>query len=230
MSRAHYANYQGLTSIALKHSGEARKISVTLGPSVNLAYALRYEARALAMDGEYERAARAIDEAFEILRKKGVAENAESWLDIARVAGEVRARKGDLAGARAQLQEMQTTLQASHPTLFKDQVNTLDLIGAISLAMNDPKTAIGSHLEEVELLKAHLPQDHPLRIRAELLAARAKLAIDGRPIQSAEISTLAQKLRKFVPDDSVHAQTLSELVGSNRGGSKGSQQQLVLIF
>jgi eukaryotic-like serine/threonine-protein kinase len=230
MSRAHYANYQGLTATALKHSDAARKISVTLGPSVNLAYALRYEARALAMDGEYERATRAVDEAFEILRKKGVAENAESWLDIARVAGEVRARKGDLAGARAQLQEMQTTLRASHPTLFKDQASTLDLIGAISLAMNDPKTALGSHLEEIELLKAHLPQDHPLRLRAELQAARAKLAAEGKPIQSPEISTVVQKLRKFVPEDSVHARTLSELVRSNRGGSKGGQQQLVLIF
>jgi hypothetical protein len=142
----------------------------------------------------------------------------------------VRARKGDLAGARAQLQEMQTTLRASHPTLFKDQASTLDLIGAISLAMNDPKTALGSHLEEIELLKAHLPQDHPLRLRAELQAARAKLAAEGKPIQSPEISTVVQKLRKFVPEDSVHARTLSELVRSNRGGSKGGQQQLVLIF
>jgi eukaryotic-like serine/threonine-protein kinase len=230
MSRAHYANYQGLTSTALMHSGAARKISATQGPTINLAYVLRYEARALAMEGQYERAARTVDEAFDILRKKNVAENEEPWLDIARVAGELRARRGDLAGARAQLQAMQIVLRANHPKLFKDQANTLDLIGAISLAMNDPSTALTNHLEEVELLKAHLPQDHPLRLRAELQVALAKHAIEGKPDQPPEILSLAQKLEKFVPADSVHAKTLSTLISSDRSSSNGSQQPLVLIF
>jgi eukaryotic-like serine/threonine-protein kinase len=230
VSRAHIANYQGLASVALKHSDEARKISVKLGPSINLAYALRYEARALAMARDYVRAEKSISEAFEMLRVKAVTEDQEAWLDMIRVAGEVQARKGDLVGARKQLQEMLVTLENRYPKNFKDRVNTLDLIGAISLSLADPKYALACHTDEIALLNTNLAQDHPLRLRAELQAARAKHMMEGQLIPNTEVQAWAHKLKKFVPDDSVHAQTLLELISSGGSSSKRDQQQLVLIF
>jgi eukaryotic-like serine/threonine-protein kinase len=234
LSRARVANYQGLASKALLHADEARKLSVKLDSHIYLAYALRYEARAFSMLGEHARAAKSVDEAFVVLRGNNTAETNDTWLDILRADSEVRARKGDFVNSRKMLEEMLVTLKAKNPTPFKDQANTLDLVGAVSLAMGDTATALALHLEEIELLKAHLPANHPLRLRAELQAARARHAIDGKPSQSAEILELAKQLKQFVPDDSRHARTLSELmsseVGSASGSSKDGQQQLMLIF
>jgi eukaryotic-like serine/threonine-protein kinase len=232
VSRARAADYQGLPQQALQHTTEARRISETLGPSVNLAYALRYEARALAMAGEYTRAAKSVGEAFAILQEKKEAETSQSWLDIVRLDGEVRARTGDFVGSRKLLEEMLVTLKAKHPSAFKDQANTLDLAGAISFAMGDTLAALAFHLEEIELLKAHLPANHPLRLRAELQALRARYTKDGKPNHFSEMSALAEQLKKFVPDDSVHMRTLSALMSSeaSRASSKGGQQQLMLIF
>jgi eukaryotic-like serine/threonine-protein kinase len=233
VSRAHVANYQGLTSKALLHADEAKKLSVRLDSSIYLAYALRYEARALSMSGEYSRATKSVDEAFAVLRKKNIAETSETWLDIVRADGEVRARKGDFTGSRRILEEMLVTLRAKHPIPFKDQANTLDLAGAVSLAMGDTSAALAFHLEEIELLKAHLPANHPLRLRAELQATRARYVKEGKSSQVSEMLALAKQLKQFVPDDSVHARTLSELVsgeGSNDSSTKGGQQRLMLIF
>jgi tetratricopeptide (TPR) repeat protein len=233
VSRAHLANYQGLTSKALLHADEAKKLSVKLDSSIYRAYALRYEARALSMAGEYLRASKSVDEAFAVLRKKNIAETSETWLDIVRADGEVRARKGDFVVSRRILEEMLVTLRGKHPIPFKDQANTLDLAGAVSLAMGDISAALAFHLEEIELLKVHLPANHPLRLRAELQATRARYVKEGNPSQASEMLSLAKQLKQFVPDDSVHARTLSELVsgeGSNDSSTKGGQQRLMLIF
>jgi eukaryotic-like serine/threonine-protein kinase len=234
LSRARVANYQGLASKALLHADEARKLSVKLDSYIYLAYALRYEARAFSMLGEHARAAKSVDEAFVVLRGENISETNDTWLDILRADSEVRARKGDFVDSRKMLEEMLKTLRAKKPTPFKDQANTLDLVGAVSLAMGDTAAALAFHLEEIELLKVHLPANHPLLLRAELQAARARYAIDGKPSQAAEILALAKQLKQFVPDDSGHARKLSELisseVGSTSGGSKDGQLRLMLIF
>jgi eukaryotic-like serine/threonine-protein kinase len=228
VSRAHIANYQGLADTALKHTAQAREIASTQEPSYLLAYGLRYETRALAMQGDFPRAMRSYEQAFQTLRKMGIAETAVSWLDMVRAAGEVEARQGNLRGAKDKLAEILALLKKLHPGQFKDMVNTLDLLGAIAQAMGDAKLAQDFHREEIEILKSHLPEDHPMRIRAEFQLARARFALDGHSADRIEVARLSGKLMSFVPVESVHARTLSAFLSALESGKVG--QPLLVVF
>jgi eukaryotic-like serine/threonine-protein kinase len=231
--RAHIANYQGLSADALEQTNQVRKKTASQKPNSTLAYALRYEARALSMAGQHAKAARTVDEAFEILRTIQTNENSQLWRDISRADAEVRARRGDLAEARNLLTKMLGVLRINDPTNFRDHINTLDLIGAVSLAMGDFPFAMTCHNEEIQLLEAHFAADHPLRLRAELQALRAKMHVEPNNSNNRLLMSLVEKLKKHFPTGSVHAEVLSTLLASEGSGStvaNGIQKQLVLIF
>jgi tetratricopeptide (TPR) repeat protein len=228
IDRAHIANYQGLTTLAIEHTRAARSIAAAFEPSVLLAYGLRYEARALSMAGEHSSAAKSIGEAFEMLRKMGKSEQSEVWQDMLRASGEVKARSGNWSEARKDLEEMLGTLRAFLPDNFRDQINTLDLLGAVSLAMGDAQFALTCHDEEIRLLNKHLSPDHPLRLRAELRVELAKTQMGNVSGKDKRIIELVQQLKSPLPEGSVHTKVLSE-VGSSWGSASG-KRQLALIF
>lgn len=232
VSRAHIANYQGLTRVALNHAEEARKLSLELAPNINQAYALRYAARAHAMEGNYALASQSISESFALLRRLGVAETKDSWLDMVRAMGEIEARKGEYAVARTRLAEMLVRLKSNYASLYKDLANTLNLLGAVSLAMGDANAALATHLEEIQVLKGNVPDDHPLRLRAELQVSRARDAIAGGSAPSSKVIELAKRLQSFVPEDSVHYTKLQGLLSgsSSSGSTSGNLNSLFLVF
>jgi eukaryotic-like serine/threonine-protein kinase len=230
--RAHIANYQGLSAPALEQINQVRKIIDPQKPNSTFAYALRYEARALSMAGNHAQASKTIDEAFSVLRKINADQKSEIWLDITRADAEVRARKGDLAHARSELVEMMNILRADDPKNFRDHINTLDMLGAVSLAMGDAIFAITCHSEEINLLEAHFAVDHPLRLRAEMQALLAKMQIEPNESHKKLLAKIVIQLKGYFPAESVHKTALSKLVASEGSESSvaNTQKQLVLIF
>lgn len=231
--RAHIANYQGLSADALEQTNQVRKKTASQTPNSILAYALRYEARALSMEGQHEKAALTVAEAFEILRTLQTNENSQLWQDISRADAEVRARRGDLAEARNLLTKILGALRINDPTNFRDQINTLDLLGAVSLAMGDSLFAKTCHKEEIQLLEARFAVDHPLRLRAELQALRAKMHAEPNSSNNKLLDSLVGELKKHFPTRSVHAEVLSTLLAIEGSGSTvaiSTPKQLVLIF
>jgi ribosomal protein L17 len=230
--RAHIANYQGMSEIALEQTSQVRKLTDPQKPNSTLAYALRYEARAYSMAGKHEQANQSINEAYVVLRKIAANEKSQLWLDITRADAETRARRGDWPEARVQLKEMLASLRASDPKNFRDHVSTLDLLGAVSLAMDDDIFALACHNEEIQLLEQHFAADHPLRLRAELQALVAKMHIESNESQKKSLRELVQQLKKYFPEGSVHTEVLSKLVASkgSRSSAVNTQKQLILIF
>jgi eukaryotic-like serine/threonine-protein kinase len=230
--RAHIANYQGMVKGALEQTSQVRKLTDPQKPNSTLAYALRYEARAYSMAGKHEQANQTIIEAHNVLQKIKANEKSQLWLDIARADAEAGARRGDWPRAQAQLKQMLAALRVSDPKNFRDHVSTLDLLGAVSLAMGDVKFALACHNEEIQLLAQHFAADHPLRLRAELQALLAKMQIEPSESQKESLAGLVQQLRKNFPEGSVHTEVLSKLVASEGSGSNSEvkQRQLVLIF
>lgn len=230
-ARAHVANYQGLTSVALQHAKSAREVASSMGPTANLAYAMRYEARAYAMAGDFASAKRSVKEAFALLETLGVKNDTETWLDIARVDAEVKARNGEFSAAKKQLLDM-VELQKSRPSIpLKDRVNTLQLVGAVLLAMGESDRAMEASREEMRLLKTSLPSTHPLRLRAELLLLRVDNALSPKPSFPSDVSAITEKLLKFIPQNSVHAETLARLASSSsNSGNEANKRSLFLVF
>lgn len=226
--RAHIANYQGLSEVALEHTSTARQLSAKIGQPILLVYALRYEARALSMSGKPAQAFKTVEEAFEKLREAGVDKQSETWLDIARAHAETLARSGDLQQAKIELTEMLSLLRATHPDNFRDLVSSLDLLGAVSFALGDATLALEYHRDEIRLLDTHLPADHPLRLRAELQALRAKNLIDPTEGNKIRLVELVEQVKKYLPEGSTHTQILSKSTDSDR--RTNTPRQLVLIF
>jgi hypothetical protein len=229
--RAHFANYEGLTKTAVEHSNVVRKMATKNSHAIFLAYALRYEARAHTMSGDHTKAAEAAQSAFNVLRQAAYQESSTAWLDISRADAEIHARKGDLTHAQKALQEILGKLRTSYPGEFRDQINVLDMLGAVSLAMGDAAFASSCHRDEILLLKKYFSSDHPWRLRAELHALRAAIKYEPDETQKMKLIELVRQLKTHLPEGSVHARVLSELLG--RESSKGStdaQKQLVLIF
>ena len=228
--RARIANYQGMSGSAIEHATAARKLSEASGPNVVLAYALRYEARARLMAGEFELAKQSVKEAFQVARDKGYDGQSEVWLDISRANAETHARAGNLALARSELTEMLGTLRKIYPDNFRDQVSTLDLLGAVSLAMGDSAFALTCHNQEIGLLNTHLAIDHPLRLRAELQALLAKMRAQPEQGQNNKLSELVQQLKVHLPVGSTHTNVLAALVVSSSSAVADTNRQPVLIF
>ena len=226
--RAHIANYQGLSDVALEHTLAARNLSAKIGQPILLIYALRYEARALSMSAKHAQAFKTVEEAFEKLREVGVEKQSEIWLDIVRARAETLARSGDLTRAKIELTGMLSVLRVAHPDNFRDLVSSLDLLGAVSFALGDATLALQYHTDEIRLLDARLPADHPLRLRAELQVLRVKNLINPTEGNQIRLVELVQQVKKYLPEGSVHSQALSKLVDSE--SRLGIQQQLVYIF
>ncbi len=228
VDRAHVANYQGLSAPALEHAEAVRNMPRVRGQLIFLVYALRYEARALSMAGEHKQAAKTVNEAFDVLRQTDFKALSQPWLDIYRANAEVQARSGNLTQAHKELAEILTTLRANYPNDFKDHINTLDLLGAVSFSLGDSAFALACHDEEIRILAKHLPTKHPLRLRAELQQLRARMQLEPNDNQKIKFVELVQELKKHLPDESTHRQVLSKVVSSE--GSTDTQKQLVLIF
>jgi eukaryotic-like serine/threonine-protein kinase len=229
--RAHIANYEGLTKTALEHSNAVRKTTITSSQAIFLVYALRYEARAFTMSGEHARATKTVGSAFDLLRQAAYQESSTAWLDITRADAEIHARKGDLAQAQKTLQEILSKLRTVHPGEFRDQINVLDMLGAVSLAMGNIAFASSCHRDEILLLEKYFSSDHPWRLRAELHALRAAIKSEPDEAQKMKLIDLVRQLKMHLPEGSVHTRVLSELL--SRESSKDStdaQKQLVLIF
>lgn len=224
---ANVANYQGLAKVAITHATAARlnaAASNNVTPT-HLAYGLLREARALAIQGEYDLAKNGIQKVFYILLKAGVDEKSIDWLDGLHIRAEINARRGYLKIAREQLEATLTAFRTNYPDEIMDQVHLLDTLGAVSLAMGDAAFAKARHEEEIQLLANRLPADHPLCLRAALQLQHAQVYITPGEAEQKKLAGIASKLTKFLPPESAYLPILEVLISSTP-----SKPQLVLIF
>jgi eukaryotic-like serine/threonine-protein kinase len=222
---ANIANYRGLSDVAIAHAAEARIGARDGKAPLSLAYAGLHEVRAYALQGKYALAESGVEEVFGILRQAGFDETADYWLDCVRVRAEINARRGNLKVARGQLETTLATFRARYPTQFIEQVQVLDTLGAVSLAMGDATFAKARHDEEEKLLAARFTPDHPLRLRAALQHQRTQMLISPDEIQQKKLAEIAHQLKSTLPPESSHLPVLEALISSNP-----SKPQLVLIF
>jgi eukaryotic-like serine/threonine-protein kinase len=219
------ANYQGLNKSAMSHAATARSSTRNSKTAVHFAYGLLHEARTFAMQGEYTSAEGSLNEASKILLEADVNERSQYWLDVKRVRAEVSARQGNLKAAREQLDAVLAAFRAHYPNEFIGQVHTLDVLGAVSLAMGDATFAKAHHEEETKLLASRLRADHPLRLRAILQFERAQAKISPSEDQQKKIAEIAQQLQKLLPAESLYLPVLESLTNSYLNKPK-----LLLIF
>ncbi len=212
--RARIANYRGLPDVAIESAAVAREISDISGPSVNLAYAHRYAARALAMRGDFELARATVDEALNVLRFIKVGDDSEEWMDMLRARAEIFARHGDNASARKIFEKVLSDLRTRFPAQIKDRINTLSMLGVVSLAMGDATAARTYHAEEVELAEKTYDTGHPIRLRASLQFLCAQHFLNRNLNLNEEIFRVAGQLRKILPSTSTHHAALADIVDS----------------
>jgi eukaryotic-like serine/threonine-protein kinase len=219
------ANYQGLSKSAMSHADAARSSARDSKTAVYLAYGVLHEARALAMQGKYTLAEGSLKEASKILLEANVSESSQYWLDVTRFRAEVSARQGNLKVACEQLNAALAAFRAHYPNEVIGQVHTLDVLGAVSLAMGDATFAKAHHEEETVLLKARLAADHPLRLRAALQLERTKAMISPSENQQKKVAEMAQQLQKLLPAESLYLPVLESLTNNDP-----SKPKLMLIF
>jgi eukaryotic-like serine/threonine-protein kinase len=225
--RAHIANYEGFSNKAIEHVAAVKRLSADK-PSIDLAYARRYEARAHMMARDFASAESSVNAAFALINALNVQEGDEAWLDMMRARAELNARTGELQRARRGFEQGVSTLRDRYPANFRDVANNLSMLGAVILAMGDTDAAIKVHADEIALLDKHLPLTHPMRLRAELCAARARHAKSGDAAELKRLQELITELKKPLPEGSVHVRALSELEESVRRNERTTK--LLLLF
>ena len=219
------ANFLGLGKVAIANIAAARQAIVGSQSTVTLASGILHEARALALQNEYAAAERSIEEASALFLKAGFNQDSDYWLDSIRVRAEINARRGNLRVAKEQLETTLAAFRARYPAQFMDQVFVLDALGAVSLAMGDAIFAQARHEEEISLLKARLPANHPLLLRATLQNERAQAFISPSDIHKQKVAEIASQLKKILPSESSYLPALEALVSSDP-----SKPKLTFIF
>lgn len=211
--RARVANVLGQPALALEHAQRARAATDRDQASRVYAQVELAEARAYSMLGQHDLAARQVESARATLLHAGIAESSDVSLMVMHVAGEVLARRGDLAGAQRQLAESLAQMRKSSPANVQDLVHALDVLGAVSLARGNAAEAIVLHEEELATLDKRVSDTHPLRLRAQLQLARARQA--AMPSAANEIASLVAQLNNVLPAASHHRQSLTALAAES---------------
>jgi tetratricopeptide (TPR) repeat protein len=184
------------------------------------------------MQGDFERALSAVDEAFNVLRIEKVTEDSEEWIDMLRARAEIFARRGDNASARKIFEKVLSDLRTRFPAQIKDRISTLSMLGAVSLAMGDATSAQAYHLEETDLAERTYSAGHPIRLRASLQLSRTQHFLNRNQAPRDEVLRVAAQLRQILPQASSHHAALAEIVASvsNDASRQVDQTRAHLIF
>jgi serine/threonine-protein kinase len=153
-------------------------------------------ARTEAMLGAHAAARENIDRARSSLQDQGLHADTVERLRAQRVAGEIALHAGDDAQALALLQDLPARHRRAGkdgPVAPVDLALALDLLGLLERRAGRRSSAIRFHDEAGALLRAALPDDHPLRLRHDYDAAMAA----GRGEAIAR-----QRYLDWLPDDS----------------------------
>jgi len=142
-------------------------------PGVESLLARQARARALSLLGKGEAAARDIHEVIDGLRAQGYAAASMEVLRARRYEAEIRLRQGPLAPGLALLEALARDQQAVRAGQETEFAQTLDLLGATRREAGRPQDALALHQLASQLLRARLPEGHPLleRNRLHQLAA-----------------------------------------------------------
>ena len=143
-------------------------------PGVESLLARQARARALSLRGEGEAAARGIREVIDGLRAHGYAPASMEVLRARRYEAEIGLRHGPLAPGLALLEALARDQQAVQAGQEAEFAQTLDLLGATQREAGRPQDALALHAQAAQLLRARLPEGHPLleRNRLQQLAAQ----------------------------------------------------------
>lgn len=168
---------------ALGHFAESRReaqaalaIADAADDAWSAAFARQALARAQAMLGEHAAARANIERVQAALQAQGLAIDTVERLRAQRLAGEIALQAGDAPRARALLQDLPARHRGTGrdgPVAPVDLAQALDLLGALERRAGRPQNAMPLHDEAGRLLRAALPENHPLRLRHELDAASA---------------------------------------------------------
>jgi tetratricopeptide (TPR) repeat protein len=140
------------------------------------ALALQALARTQALLGEHAAARENIDRARSALQAQGLHADTVERLRAQRVAGEIALHAGDDAHALALLQDLPARHRRAGkdgPVAPVDLAQALDLHGMLERRAGRRANAIRLHVEAGALLRAALPEGHPLRLRHDYDAALA---------------------------------------------------------
>lgn len=221
--RARVANVLGQPALALEHAQRARAATERDQASRVYAQIELAEARAHSILGQHDLAERQVMSARDTLVRAGIAESSDVSLTATQVAGEILARRQDLAGAQQRLTEALAQMRKTPSANVQDLVHTLDLLGAVSLARGNAAEAMQLHQEELAILDKRVADTHPLRLRAKLQLARAQQPLV--PAASKEIETVSARLGSALPPASLHLKSLTALAA----GSFASNQAFLLF-